>query len=149
MATDCQRKYFSAMNEAQCLTSPTFPSMPVTPQIDLFFRFLIYQNSGKIRCSINSKTINPITRIIITLFIKVPLQVFRYARLRRLSLYIYGFPACIYAENTMSSVPSPIFQLLIICSLFPFFVIFMDSKPSLLRICLTSSGEIAPDIHPV
>ena len=61
----------------------------------------------------------------------------------------YGLPACIYAENTINSVPSPTFQLLIICSLFPFFVIVIDSKPSLFRICLTSPGEIAPDIHPV
>jgi len=61
----------------------------------------------------------------------------------------YGLPACIYAENTMNSVPFPTFQLLIICSLLSFFVIAMDSKPRLFRICLTSPGEIAPDIQPV
>ncbi len=60
-----------------------------------------------------------------------------------------GFLAVTYAEKTIRSVPSPRFQLLMICSLMSFFVIEMVSKPSPLRTCLTSSGEIAPAIQPV
>ena len=60
-----------------------------------------------------------------------------------------GFLALMYAENTTCSVPCPRFQLLIICSLLPFLVIEIDSKPNPIRIFLTSSGEMAPEIHPV
>jgi len=60
-----------------------------------------------------------------------------------------GFLAVTYAEKTIRSVPSPTFQLLIICSLMSFFVIEIASKPSPFRTCLTSSGEIAPAIQPV
>lgn len=60
-----------------------------------------------------------------------------------------GFLAVTYAEKTICSVPSPRFQLLIICSLLSFFVIEMASKPSPFRIRLTLSGEIAPAIQPV
>ena len=49
--------------------STTSPSIPFTPDSDFFFRFLIEQNKGITKCSITSKTINPIIRVIITLFI--------------------------------------------------------------------------------
>jgi hypothetical protein len=68
---------------------------------------------------------------------------------RRQHFSFVGFLAVMYAEKTTRSVPSLKFQFLIISSLFSFLVMKTPSKPASFRICLTSSGEIAPAIQPV